>query len=45
MYLAHFYRKIIMKLSNSGFFPAQKRNAENLVFITDSKLAQEYIQN
>lgn len=24
---------------------AQKRNAENLVFITDFKLAQEYIQN
>ncbi|EDP45888.1 endonuclease [Rickettsiella grylli] len=24
---------------------AQKRNAENLVFITDIKLAQEYIQN
>lgn len=24
---------------------AQKRNAENLVFITDTKLAQEYIQN
>lgn len=24
---------------------AQKRNAENVVFITDTKLAQEYIQN
>lgn len=24
---------------------AQKRNAENLVFITDYKLAKEYIQN
>jgi phosphatidylserine/phosphatidylglycerophosphate/cardiolipin synthase-like enzyme len=24
---------------------AQKRNAENLVFINDSKLAQDYIEN
>jgi phospholipase D len=25
--------------------PAQKRNTKNLVSITDTKLAQEYIQN